>query len=101
MTRLATHPRINSASRSSSILIRGGMLVDPAQKIHHRRDLLIVNVIISMIEPEIDVSEEMNVVDASDLVVIPGLVDLRCHLREPGEENSETIESGRSKLMRS
>jgi len=81
-----------------SMLIRNGRVVDPAQGIDAPRDILIRDGRVAGVEPRIEVSETevpaAQVVDATGLVVAPGLVDLHVHLREPGFEHKETLETG-------
>ncbi|NBO63547.1 MAG: dihydroorotase [Acidobacteria bacterium] len=77
----------------SNLLIKNGRLIDPAQGIDAPRDLSIIDGKVSAIEPEIEVGAA-RVIDATGLVVTPGLIDLHVHLREPGFEYKETIESG-------
>jgi dihydroorotase len=78
-----------------SLLITGGLIVDPAQGLEDIRDLLVEDGKISGIEPAGTIpSEGREVIDARGLVVAPGLIDMHVHLREPGEEYKETIETG-------
>jgi dihydroorotase len=72
---------------STKILIKGGTLPDGKKS-----DLLIRDKVIVEISPEIS-SDESQVIDASRSVVLPGLVDLHTHLREPGKEDAETVDS--------
>lgn len=77
------------------LLIKGGHVIDPRNGIDGVRDIYIENGIIAEIDNEIDLSGiEMEVIDASGLTVLPGLIDMHCHLREPGYEYKEDIESG-------
>jgi len=73
---------------SSTILISGGTLPDGKKS-----DLLIKDGKIAEISPKIE-SSDARIIDASKSVVLPGLVDLHTHLREPGKEDAETVESG-------
>ncbi|GAA4354126.1 dihydroorotase [Angustibacter luteus] len=59
-------------------------------------DLLLRDGVIAAIGPDLgsDADDETTVVDGAGLVVLPGLVDLHTHLREPGREDAETVESG-------
>ncbi len=80
-----------------SLLIRGGTIVDPsAKKIERRGDILVEDGKIAAIEPpgKIPVSRAARVIDAQGAWVLPGLIDMHVHLREPGLEHKETIESG-------
>ena len=74
-------------------LIRGGRVIDPKSKTDAVKDILIENGKISRIGRGID-APDSSVIDAMGLVVAPGLVDMHCHLREPGFEYKEDIESG-------
>ncbi|MBI4161825.1 MAG: dihydroorotase [Acidobacteria bacterium] len=76
------------------LLLKGGHLVDPARGVDGRRDLLIENGRILGVEDTL-VDREAQVVDCSGLIVAPGFIDMHVHLREPGREDSETIETGR------
>jgi dihydroorotase len=78
-----------------SLLISNGLIVDPAQGLEDIRDLLVEDGKISGLEPAGTISSEgREVIDARGLVVAPGLIDMHVHLREPGEEYKETIETG-------
>ncbi|NNN18660.1 MAG: dihydroorotase [Acidimicrobiaceae bacterium] len=73
-------------------LIRGGTLVDSIGV--RRADLLIEDGKIIASEPGIESQRQYQEIDARGLVVSSGFVDLHAHLREPGNEKSETIRSG-------
>jgi len=75
-----------------SILIRGGRVIDPAQQIDEVTNLLIVDGKIASIGRASPTADE--VVNAAGCIVAPGLIDMHVHLREPGEEAKETIETG-------
>lgn len=81
---------------SDSILIRGGRIIDPAQNWDKLGDLLIEDGKISALdEPgKIPASRAARTVNASGCWITPGLIDLHVHLREPGLEYKETIETG-------
>ena len=73
---------------SSTILISGGTLPDGTKS-----DLLIKDGKISEIAAKIE-PQGAHVIDAAKSILLPGLVDLHTHLREPGKEDAETVESG-------
>jgi dihydroorotase len=73
----------------SAIVIRNGRIIDPANNRDEVADLFLVDGKISN-QP----SSECEVVDATGLIVSPGLIDIHVHLREPGFGWKETIESG-------
>lgn len=79
---------------SHSILLAGGHVIDPSQGIDEKRDLLIRAGRIAALEKNIPKEGKADVFDVTGFVVAPGLVDLHAHLREPGREDEETIESG-------
>jgi dihydroorotase len=79
------------------LLLRGGRLLDPASRTDATRDILLDGERIAAVEPPGTLNGRAGnaqQVDASGLVVAPGFIDLHCHLREPGGETSETIETG-------
>ena len=75
------------------ILIRNGHVVDPANQIDSIQDLLIRGGKLAQIGERIEVESD-RIVDAKNLIVTPGLIDMHVHLREPGFEHKETIKSG-------
>lgn len=79
------------------IWIKGGDVVDPVKGVIKRADLIIEKGKISKILPVgafKDKILEVRKIDASNKLVIPGLVDMHVHLREPGQEYKETIATG-------
>jgi dihydroorotase len=76
---------------SERILLRGGRVVDPAAGRDEVADVLIDNGAIAASDGS---TAGATVLDADGLVVAPGLVDLHTHLREPGREDKETVQSG-------
>ena len=76
------------------VLVKGGRIIDPAQGMDERGDLLIEDGIVAAIHPDITPPDGARVIEATDLVVCPGFIDLHCHLREPGLEYKETIATG-------
>ena len=78
----------------SRVLIRGGRVVDPSQGTDAVLDLLLADGAVAALGESIEAPEGAEVIDASGLVVAPGLIDVHVHLREPGFEHKETIASG-------
>jgi len=78
------------------LLIKNGRVLDPASHTDAPRDILIEGDSIQEVAAAGKISAPQNteVFDASGLIVGPGFIDLHCHLREPGQESSETIETG-------
>ena len=75
------------------ILLKNGKVIDFATKINEKNDILIENGIITKIAKDIlDNADET--IDCTNLSIIPGMIDMHCHLREPGFEYKETIETG-------
>ena len=77
---------------SSEILIKNGRVIDPANGIDKQCDVLIADDKIASVG-KIEKSAE-NIIDATDKLVTPGLIDIHVHFREPGDEEEETITSG-------
>lgn len=79
---------------NSELLIKNGRVIDPANGIDKKCDLLIVDgkvAEVGKIEKNVDTT-----IDAADKLVVPGLIDIHVHFREPGDEEEETIASGSS-----
>lgn len=74
-------------------LLKNGTVIDYASNTQKKLDILIENDKISKIAENIEVSAD-KVVDCTGLYIMPGMVDMHCHLREPGGEHKETIETG-------
>lgn len=76
-----------------STLLKNGTVIDYASKTNEKLDILIKDGKIVKIEKNI--SEEADkVIDCTNLYIMPGMIDMHCHLREPGFEYKETIETG-------
>ncbi len=75
------------------MLIRNGRVVDPANDIDMICDILVENSKISRVAKDIKAGSD-NILDATDKIVMPGIVDMHVHLREPGREDKETVASG-------
>lgn len=76
-----------------SIVIRGGRIVDPSQGLDTILDLRLTEGRVAEIGEGLDAGDGESI-DATGLIVSPGLIDLHVHLREPGYEHKETIASG-------
>lgn len=74
------------------LLLKGGRVVDPSQDIDGTMDVLIDEGKIARVEPNLSGADDT--IDCGGLVVTPGLVDMHVHMREPGNEEEETIASG-------
>jgi dihydroorotase len=79
-------------SALSTIVIRGGTVVDATGS--RRADVLISDGTVAAVGEGVDVPSGAQVLDAAGCVVSPGLVDLHTHLRQPGGEEAETVETG-------
>lgn len=76
------------------VLLKGGRLLDPSQRLDEIGDLLIENGIISGTGRSLSAPDGADVVDCKGQIVAPGFIDVHCHLREPGREDVETIATG-------
>jgi dihydroorotase len=74
------------------LLIKNGHVIDPANKINKKCDVLIANE--KFVEVGHIKKQVANVIDATGKLVVPGLIDIHVHFREPGDEEEETIASG-------
>src|SRR4051812_8589239 len=77
----------------AKLLIKNGRVLDPATNTDRTADVLMDGGNIAQVEAGIDAAGA-EVFDASGLVVAPGFIDMHVHLREPGFEHAETIETG-------
>lgn len=78
----------------SSVLLKNGRIIDPANRRDEIGDLLIVD---GRIAPPGELSNQQTApeeIDATGLIIAPGLIDLHVHLREPGQSAKETIGTG-------
>src|SRR5467141_3183161 len=78
------------------LLIKNGRVIDPASKMDAAMDILLDGETIRKVAPagKITAPQSAELFDATGLIVAHGFIDLHAHLREPGQESSETIESG-------
>ena len=75
------------------MLIKNGRVIDPASNTDDIRDILVEDGVIAEVAKDIDKAAD-TVIDAKGCMVMPGLVDLHVHFREPGFEHKETIRTG-------
>ena len=75
------------------ILVKGGRVIDPETNLDKVMDVLIEDNIIASIENSIKADKGV-IIDAKGMLVVPGLIDAHVHLREPGYEYKETIQTG-------
>jgi len=76
------------------LLLKNGLVVDPSQDICEKMDILINGNKIAELAKVIESTSEMEIIDVSNKVIAPGLIDMHVHLREPGGEHKETILTG-------
>ncbi len=78
------------------LLIKNGRVIDPQSKTDATLDILIDGETIAEVAPAGKIARggKAEIFDAQGLIVAPGFIDMHVHLREPGQENSETIETG-------
>jgi len=81
------------------ILIRQGRVVDPANGTDEVRDLYIEKGVVAESARQIQKGAD-TVIEAAGRIVLPGLIDMHVHLREPGREDKETIETGTRAALR-
>ena len=76
-----------------TILLKNGTVIDYASRTEAKLDILIENEIIKKIAKNIEEKADQ-IIDCTNLFIMPGMIDIHCHLREPGFEYKETIETG-------
>jgi dihydroorotase len=76
------------------ILLRGGRVIDPASDVDRPADLLLQDGKVEAIGQNLGRPDSAIVIEAAGKVVSPGLIDLHVHLREPGQEDLETVATG-------
>ena len=76
------------------LLIRGGRVIDPRHGTDGVRDVLLRDGAVAEVGERLPVDPAAQVIDAAGRWVVPGLIDVHVHLREPGEEGKETVLTG-------
>jgi len=76
-----------------TILLKNGTLIDYKNSIFDKYDIFIEDNIVKKVAKEIGEKAD-EILDCTDLYIMPGMIDIHCHLREPGFEYKETIETG-------
>src|ERR1700680_3190036 len=77
------------------LLIKNGRLLDPASKTDTAQDILLDGEKITEISAPGKIgARDAEIFDAAGLIIAPGFIDMHVHLREPGQESSESIETG-------
>jgi dihydroorotase len=76
------------------VLLRGGRVIDPSRDMDETADVLLQGGKVAAVAMGMGVPDGAVVHEVAGLVVVPGLVDIHVHLREPGSEDEETIASG-------
>ncbi|MGH9181061.1 MAG: dihydroorotase, partial [Acidimicrobiales bacterium] len=82
---------MTTARSSPPVVMRGGTVVDAGGR--RPGDVLVIDGLVAAVGPSLEVPTGTVVLDATGCFVTPGLVDLHTHLREPGFEESETVET--------
>ena len=84
------------------LLIQNGRVLDPASKTDAAMDVLLDGEVIKEVgaRGKFASLKDAQVFDATGLIVAPGFIDMHVHLREPGQESSETIETGTKSAAR-
>ncbi|HJL20968.1 MAG TPA: dihydroorotase [Polyangiaceae bacterium LLY-WYZ-15_(1-7)] len=76
------------------LVLRGGLVIDPAHELETQADVVLEEGRVVAVEPSFDAPADATVRDVSGCWLVPGLIDLRTHLREPGQEYKEDLASG-------
>lgn len=79
---------------AESYLLRNGTVYFPEEKTLRKADIIIENGSINRIQESIQPQEGIQIIEADGKIITPGFTDLHTHLREPGREDAETLESG-------
>jgi len=77
-----------------NLLIKGGRVIDPSQKLDAVLDVLVENGVVKEVGKGLVAAAGVETIDAAGKYVVPGLIDMHVHLRDPGLEYKEDIVSG-------
>jgi dihydroorotase len=75
-------------------LLKGGRVIDPANGIDGRRDVLIVGDRVARVDQDLPADDATVIEVPAGFVICPGFIDMHVHLREPGHEHKETVATG-------
>src|SRR5688572_26872944 len=75
------------------LLLKNGRVIDPSQELDNAFDVRLDGTRIVEIGTDLSI-DDAQVIDVSGLIIAPGFIDMHVHLREPGKEEAETIETG-------
>jgi dihydroorotase len=84
------------------LLVKNGRVIDPASKTDATLDVLLDGETIKEIGApgKLSAPQNVEIIEATGMIVAPGFIDMHVHLREPGQESSETIETGTKSAAR-
>jgi dihydroorotase len=88
-----------NAEKTAKVLFKNGVVVDPDHLSEKKADVLVVDGKLTEVGRINDAGFDGKVVDISGKVICPGLIDMHVHLREPGREDEETVETGADAAM--
>jgi dihydroorotase len=85
-------------TRPQAILLKNGRIIDPANRVDKKASLLVekgkIQAIFTPRQKTPPLPKKLQSIDLQGKWIVPGLIDMHVHLREPGEEHKETIETG-------
>ncbi|HVP65813.1 MAG TPA: dihydroorotase [Anaeromyxobacteraceae bacterium] len=83
-----------SSAHDATLFIKGGRVIDPANGVDGIRTVVVRDGRIAEVAERVEVPREARTIDARGRWVTPGFIDLHVHLREPGQEYKETVQTG-------
>ncbi len=78
--------------KQNNLIFRGGRVIDPANHIDEIGEIWVFNG--KIVEPGSFEEQQADIIDTTNLIVCPGLIDMHVHLRQPGNTDAETIRTG-------